>query len=334
MPARRVVPARSTGKRERIKDPFTQALDHRYDLERKIDELDGWKRATSSSSSTRVAFPDITVHELVLAPDAPAEILIDRNDLEDIDDGDRARPRLPPRRTREARAARREGAADAPRAARARRPDRGADGERVPRRGGAADHAHPRAGDAAQPLRPRPADGRHRLRRLGQDDARGRAGKAARARRASDVLFVCFNRALRDHLREREAKSGVDFHTFHGLCMQLAQRGRSRAARATRRTRPRRSSGTRSCPTRWSRRSSELGPQYDALFVDEAQDLHNHWLDALMLTLARPGRGPRLAVHGRQPAASTTRELDVPDGVPSASTSPSTAATPRRSTAR
>ena len=34
---RRVVPAHE-GKRERIKDPFKQALDHRYDLERKIEE--------------------------------------------------------------------------------------------------------------------------------------------------------------------------------------------------------------------------------------------------------------------------------------------------------
>ena len=29
----------------------------------------------------------------------------------------------------------------------------------------------------------------------------------------------------------------------------------------------------RSSRTRWSRRSEELGPQYDALFIDEAQDL-------------------------------------------------------------
>jgi superfamily I DNA/RNA helicase len=32
----------------------------------------------------------------------------------------------------------------------------------------------------------------------------------------------------------------------------------------------------------------ELGPQYNALFVDEAQDLANDWLDALLLTLRDP----------------------------------------------
>src|SRR5213078_2958594 len=44
------------------------------------------------------------------------------------------------------------------------------------------------------------------------------------ARSGQDVLFICFNRALRDHLRAREAKSGVEFQTFHGLCVQFAYR--------------------------------------------------------------------------------------------------------------
>ncbi len=42
------------------------------------------------------------------------------------------------------------------------------------------------------------------------------------ARDGRESLFVCFNRALRDHLREREGRSGVTFHTFHGLCTALA----------------------------------------------------------------------------------------------------------------
>src|SRR4051812_35386296 len=31
------------GERTAIKDPFKQALDHRYNLQRKIDEVDGWR---------------------------------------------------------------------------------------------------------------------------------------------------------------------------------------------------------------------------------------------------------------------------------------------------
>ena len=38
------------------------------------------------------------------------------------------------------------------------------------------------------------------------------------------VLFVCFNKALQQHLRDRERTSGVDFFTFHGLCTHLAKR--------------------------------------------------------------------------------------------------------------
>src|SRR5205807_6945275 len=65
---------------EHIKDPFEQAVDHRYALERQISRLKGWdgKRLFIAHG---LVFPFITVHSLDLAPDAPREILIDRNDL-------------------------------------------------------------------------------------------------------------------------------------------------------------------------------------------------------------------------------------------------------------
>src|SRR5262245_30611835 len=72
------------GKRERAKDPFKQALDHRYNLERLLNGVDG-TRAKSLFLVHALAFPDITVHQLALAPDAPSEILIDRNDLKEIE---------------------------------------------------------------------------------------------------------------------------------------------------------------------------------------------------------------------------------------------------------
>ena len=46
------------------------------------------------------------------------------------------------------------------------------------------------------------------------------------------------------------------------------------------------------CRTRSSTRSTKLGPQWDALIVDEAQDLHDHWLDALRLALRDEEHAP------------------------------------------
>ena len=94
----------------------------------------------------------------------------------------------------------------------------------------AADHAHPRAGGAPQPLRPRPADGRHRLRRLGQDDARGRAGEAPRREGRATSSSSASTAPFATTCASARGESGVDFQTFHGLCMQLAQHGRGRAA--------------------------------------------------------------------------------------------------------
>ena len=47
------------GKRKRAEDPFKQALDHRYDLERLLDRVDGI-RARGLLLVHGLAFPDIT----------------------------------------------------------------------------------------------------------------------------------------------------------------------------------------------------------------------------------------------------------------------------------
>ena len=165
----------------------------------------------------------------------------------------------------------------------------------------AADHADPRAGAAARPLRPGAPARCLRLRRLGQDDARGRAGKAPRGEGRGGALRLLQPRACRitcaSARRARASSSGTSTRSARSW---PARPGSS--SRATRRTRRRRSTGTRSCPLALIEAIEKLGPQYDALFVDEAQDLENDWLDALMSTLEDPRRGPRLAVHRRQPA--------------------------------
>ena len=67
------------GRWEKAKDPFTQALDHRHNLSRLIDTVDGW-RGRDLLLVHAVAFPDTTV-EAAMAPDGPREILIDSGDL-------------------------------------------------------------------------------------------------------------------------------------------------------------------------------------------------------------------------------------------------------------
>ena len=69
----------ATAEWERAKDPFTQALDHRYNLSRLIDTVDGW-RGRDLLIVHAVAFPDMTV-QAALAPDGPREILIDSGDM-------------------------------------------------------------------------------------------------------------------------------------------------------------------------------------------------------------------------------------------------------------
>jgi hypothetical protein len=64
-------------------DPFTRALDHRYALERKISEANGFG-GKKLFIVHALALPDIVIHQLALAPDAPREILVDRSDLEDL----------------------------------------------------------------------------------------------------------------------------------------------------------------------------------------------------------------------------------------------------------
>src|SRR4051794_27325984 len=50
------------GDLKRMKDPFAQALDHRYNLSRLIEDVDGWRRHGLFLVQA-VVLPDITVHK-------------------------------------------------------------------------------------------------------------------------------------------------------------------------------------------------------------------------------------------------------------------------------
>ena len=271
------------GRRQRIKDPFTQALDHRYDLQRKIDALEGWS-GRDLLIVHAVAFPDVTVHQLVLAPDAPREILLDRTDVRvDIGSaigrvltfhhGAREQRRLP-----------------------------GADGAAMVR-----DLLAPSV-LLRVPMAEEILDEEEALIRLTSEQslalariARNRrlvvygcagSGKTMLAvehgkrldRAGQQVLFVCFNRALVDHLRSTERHTNITFFTFHALCTHLAHKAKVKLPQYERGAAPP-EFFDELLPDALTDAISILGEQYDALIVDEAQDLHDNWFAALQFTL-------------------------------------------------
>jgi superfamily I DNA and RNA helicase len=106
-----------------------------------------------------------------------------------------------------------------------------------------------------------------------------------RSREDRRVLFVCFNRRLQQHLRELEKDSGIAFWTFHSLCVHLARKAKVPLTDYAAGEAPQ-SYFDDELPTALIDAAAELGPQFDALVVDEAQDLETHWLTALMSTLS------------------------------------------------
>ena len=276
------------GQRKRMKDPFAQALDHRYDLSRKIEKVKGWRRHELLPASTVSAFPTSPSTSSSSRPTHQARSSSTARESSSL------RPRsiasfdfIAARRSREA--TRNEGDGDAPRPAGAGCSDRG--DARFPARTATArdHHPDPGPGEAAEQPRQCAATRDPRVRGIRQDDDRGGASEAASAE-GKEVGFVCFNRALRDHLRERYPDSGVTFQTFHGLCVQLGHQAGIEMPDYPPGEAPQ---------TYWDDELpeilvdavDELGAPFDALLVDEAQDLANHWLDALRLTLRDPDNG-------------------------------------------
>lgn len=297
--------------RKRIRDPFLQALDHRYALKRKIAEQPGFENLDLFIVQA-VAFPEISVGSLSLGPDAPPDIVIDRKRLERVED---ALDRI---------VAWHRGRQD-------KRQKPGSDGMDMIR-----SLLAPRIAIEV-PLAERILEEEEQLVLLTAEQSRllkcmareprmlvtGCAGsgktmlaveQAKRAAaRGKDVLFVCFNRRLRDHLADREAGSGVDFFTFHGLCLSMAGRAKIKLSQYPGDDTPQ-SFWLDELPTALVDAVTELGPQYDALFVDEAQDVHTHWLTALMSTL-RDEQNDQVWLFMDSNQRVYEADLEIPAGV-------------------
>lgn len=266
------------GKHTRVKDPFAQVTDHKYALGAQIDRLDGW-RAKDLVLVHAVGFPDIPVHSLALGTDAPPEIVIDRHGFTDP-------------------AAALDRVLAFHRGAREKRRPPGPDGAAMLRDLlaptvqiavplAAAFHAED---DALVELTRGQSMLLSRMTRNARMAIHGCAGSGKtmlaveHARRLADdgrdVLFVCFNKALAAHLHTSAGHERIRFTTFHRLCVALAKKAEIDLPEHPEHDTP---------PEFWSETLpaalvdalGELGPQWDALIVDEAQDLEDDWLAAL-----------------------------------------------------
>jgi hypothetical protein len=106
-----------------------------------------------------------------------------------------------------------------------------------------------------------------------------------------DVLFVCFNVALARHLATSERHDTITFSNFHRLCRHYAYKAKIDVPQHLGGDPPA-SFYLDDMPEFLVAALDELGPQWDALIVDEAQDLHDHWLDALRYGLRDEPNAP------------------------------------------
>ena len=277
------------GKREQIKDPFQQAIDHRYALDKKLGGMPG-KGGGKLAIGHAVAFPDIPVHKLVLAPDAPNELIIDKNEVVEI-------------------------GASIERICAYHRGSK--DGKVAPGKTGAEKLRSILAPEIRieVPMVRHFMDEHEELITLTHEQAKllhkfgsnrrmvvtGPAGSGKTmlalahaerlVRKGQRVLFICFNRALRDELRTKYQKEeNLLINTFHSACLALAKKAEIPLSSDDKSAPLTQDYWDTELPLALSAAIEKLGPQYDALIVDEGQDLNDDWLEALVGTLKDPDK--------------------------------------------
>lgn len=114
------------------------------------------------------------------------------------------------------------------------------------------------------------------------------------ARRLSEqgfrVLLTCFNAPLAESLRaQRPAESAYDVVHFHGLCREMAARAGRQVPTPNGPADHRYYSEV--LPEVLLDAATTLGPQYDAVIVDEGQDFESHWWIPLLALLEDRERG-------------------------------------------
>lgn len=103
------------------------------------------------------------------------------------------------------------------------------------------------------------------------------------------VLFSCYNRPLADHLgNDLGYREQFDVFNFHQLCLHWVRQS-SQHLSGHEGSDP--DFFTTTLPNALLAAVNEIGPQYDAIIVDEGQDFRTEWWDALPWLLHDPSNG-------------------------------------------
>lgn len=277
------------GNRHKIKNPFDQAKRSKFSILNKIKEDPRWHKLGIKRFNIghAVLFPDVGNSDQLSGPDAPDTLLGDQRDLESISawvegvfaywsDGEGLDPIKPS----------------------------GVDFlvSLFARTGTTRSLVSARIEEDATrqiELTNRQAFALDMLRRHRRAIISGGAGtgktllaleRAKRsAREGFATLLLCYNRGLADHLRELSKDTdGLDIATFHQVCTRwcgIVQKksGKDLIALAQAETGSR-DLFDRVLPTALTHAIDELGPAYDAIVVDEAQDFGDEfWFPVEML---------------------------------------------------
>jgi len=267
-----------------IKDPAAQARTNKYALLQKLQDMPGWS-AEWLTIGHAVVFPDTIVTNVQLRPDLPKEIILDGNSL-----------------TATEQAIRRVFGYFHQSDGRTGRP--GADRLQV------LNDLLARSFNLHTPLGIELMHQDERLIELTEQQMLvidmlsfqrratvcGCAGSGKtmlameKARRLAaegfDVLLTCFNVQLANHLANR-APDGVSVFHFHGLCEYLIKEAGIKAI-------PPRDADSyynQFLPDLMLEAVESLGPQFDAIIVDEGQDIRENWWLALNELLREPKSG-------------------------------------------
>jgi UvrD-like helicase C-terminal domain/Nuclease-related domain/AAA domain len=266
-------------------DPFHQASDGMRSLERVLQAQPGWDE-WRPSYGYGVAFPD-GAYETAAHRGAPTEIAIDRDDLT------RLSSRIPEIMRTWQRPGRRFGSRGMDAVATAL-------GFRV---------------EIRTPLKLRFDEEDKKIVELSSDQAwvlafvthrrraavTGPAGSGktllaiALAKRLATAghrtLLTCFNRRLGEHLRASVADvGGIDVAHFHELCVRIATEAGIPLPTKDR-SGPESDYFEQRLPEALAEAAERLGPRYDAVVVDEAQDFRGWWWPALLSLHADPDEG-------------------------------------------
>jgi hypothetical protein len=107
------------------------------------------------------------------------------------------------------------------------------------------------------------------------------------------TLLTCFNARLGAHLKERVGdRPNLEVHHFHELCRTLAERASLDVPDPPAGDQEARTYYEGALPALLERAAGTLGPQYDAIVIDEAQDFREAWWPSLLALHASPDEGP------------------------------------------